>query len=284
MVRKSQNSQVSLVIPCYNEEKAILKCLESVFAQKRPFKEVVVVDNNSSDNSVKLIRENYPEVKLLQENKQGVTYARDRGFDAVKGDIIARIDVDTYLPVDWTLRLEHIFSDEDISAVSGPVFYTDMPGKKIGKDVESFLRDAFSHDVNAPFLLGANMALRRKAWLKVKKDVCRDDIKLHEDVDLAIHLARAGEKVIFDKKLVAGVSARRIDDDPISFYKYLKMNRYSYECHGITTVVGAAPIIIYSLAYPGIKLIRRAYDPDIGKLSLTKLMSLPETARKNPMA
>ena len=281
---KHNKQTIAVVIPCYNESEAILKCLEAVYSQKQAFDEVIVVDNNSTDDSVVLIKQHYPKLKLLHEKRQGVVFARNTGFDAVRSDLIARIDVDTYLPPDWTMRLSHIFEDDTIEAVSGPVFYTDMPGKRIGQEIEGFLRDAFSHDKDAPFLWGANMAIRRRAWRIVRADACVSDKKMHEDVDLAIHLAWADLRVVFDKSLVAGASSRRLDDDPIDFYKYLRMNSYTYEKHGIRTLVGAAPIVIYSLAYPGLKLLRRAYDPALSRLSLDKLLALPDEARKNPMA
>lgn len=88
--------QISVVIPAYNREKTIVKCLDSVLNQTyQPF-EVIVVDDASNDNTVKLVEE-YPSdiVKLVKCNKNsGAQTARNIGIKAAKGDWIAFQDSD----------------------------------------------------------------------------------------------------------------------------------------------------------------------------------------------
>lgn len=88
--------QVSVIIPAYNREKTIVKCLDSVINQTyRPF-EVIVVDDASNDNTVKLVEE-YPSdiVKIIKcSNNGGAQVARNIGIKAASGDWIAFQDSD----------------------------------------------------------------------------------------------------------------------------------------------------------------------------------------------
>ena len=65
--------------------------------QQVPADEVVVVDNNSTDRSMDIARQY--NMRIVQEPKQGMIYARNRGFDEANGDVIIRIDGDTVLPL-----------------------------------------------------------------------------------------------------------------------------------------------------------------------------------------
>src|SRR5437868_5512986 len=115
---------VSIVIPVYNEADRLADCLEAIARQTvRPL-EVIVVDNNSTDNTLE-VAERYSFVTLLNEPKQGVVHARNTGFNAVTADIIGRIDADTILPADWVAQIEKIMLNKGISAVSGSPHYYD---------------------------------------------------------------------------------------------------------------------------------------------------------------
>jgi len=101
-------NKISIVIPVYNEESQLAACRDAISQQKESPFEVIVVDNNSTDSTVRVAL-SFPFVTLIREPRQGVMHARTTGFDAARGDIIGRIDADTILPPDWTESvLEHI--------------------------------------------------------------------------------------------------------------------------------------------------------------------------------
>src|SRR5579872_3742862 len=113
---------ISLVIPAFNEQRHLGACLEAALNQRLPFDEIIVVDNNSTDATID-VATRFPEVTLLREPRQGVVHARNTGFNAAHGEIIARIDADTLLPPDWSAAVQQVFENEAVDAVTGVVQY-----------------------------------------------------------------------------------------------------------------------------------------------------------------
>lgn len=263
----SQKLTISIIIPVYNEEDYLGACLDAITTQTEAPDEVIVVDNCSTDASVEIAK-SYGFVTVIKEKKQGVGYARDAGFDAAKSDIIGRIDADTRLSENWVESVKKLLGDSKVAAVNGPVFYYDMPfgGKNYWVDHQFRVR-LYRGAPHAPFLFGSNSALRKSAWEVVRGSVCIDR-QVHEDLDLAIHLSQSGHKILYDKSMVAGTSARRYDDSLNQWRKYMRMYLYSYHKHGIYSFSVRVATGTYWFGYFLLRWIR----PGKGR------------ARKNPMA
>jgi len=117
--------KVSVVIPVYNEEKYIERCLESLQNQQEKADEIIIVNNNSTDKTYDLAKK-YP-VTIIREPIQGITFARNRGFNTARGDIIARSDADTIIPSDWIKKIKANFQKNKIDALGGTCIFYDFP-------------------------------------------------------------------------------------------------------------------------------------------------------------
>ncbi len=118
---------ISLVIPAYNEDQYIGACIESVLKHASPnLIEIIVVCNACTDRTAE-VAARYPGVRVVHENRKGTGYARQAGFDASTGDIVAYIDADARIVADWFPSLEHEFrTDESIVSLSGPSRFYDL--------------------------------------------------------------------------------------------------------------------------------------------------------------
>lgn len=192
--------KVSVVIPAYNEEKHIGKCLESIVSQTEKPDEIIIVDNNCTDKTVEIAGKFG--TRIVKGKKQGMIYARNAGFNAAKYEIIARTDADVILPKDWIFKIKKAFEDPSLGALSGPTSYHNWPKSiKVSHFPSLMLFDTLSILFKNGCLYGPNMSLRKVVWEKVKKDVCLNDKKVHEDIDLSIHLIKL-TKIKFDNKLI----------------------------------------------------------------------------------
>ena len=107
--------RISVIIPNYNSEDTIKKCIKSIYPQKENM-EIIVVDDFSNDKSIDIIKKNFPKVKVIcsQKNK-GAAYCRNLGVLKSSGDYIAFIDSDVYLRKNCLNELVKLTKYADIS-------------------------------------------------------------------------------------------------------------------------------------------------------------------------
>lgn len=200
--------KISVVIPVYNEEKYIGKCLESVTNQRESPDEIIVVDNNCADRTIEIAQK--LGARIVKEKKQGMIFARNAGFDSAKYEIMAKTDADAIVPRDWIARIKKAFEDPDLGGFSGPASYFNKTSlmTEISTNVAFNVFTLIGLAIGHPMLLGPNLSIRKFLWEKIKKDVCLDDKMVLEDIDLSIHLAPIA-KIKFDKNFVVKTTRNR---------------------------------------------------------------------------
>ena len=105
----------SVIIPVYNSEKYLNKCIDSIVTQDYENFELILVDDGSSDSSQKICREyadRFENVSLICQENSGPSAARNRGIDCAKGDYITFVDSDDWVRDDYFIKLEAALNDE----------------------------------------------------------------------------------------------------------------------------------------------------------------------------
>lgn len=240
---KSLNTNISVVIPAHNEEIYLADCLKAILAQTVKPNEIIVVDNNSTDNTA-AIAKGFAGVKVVTQKTPGIAAARDAGFNVATGDIIARTDADTHPDPNWLERILESMPP-NIDAVTGPIYYYDLPAQKPFKHLGIFIQTRLAGSDNRPkFLAGSNMAIRRNVWQKIAPGLCHKD-SIHEDLDLAIHLIENDFVIGYDRQMRVATSARRLGGDSQDFHKYMKAYAATYDRHHISNLSIKVPMLCY---------------------------------------
>jgi glycosyltransferase involved in cell wall biosynthesis len=214
--------KLSIVIPAYNEEKYLGKCLESIFRElhgKNYDVEIIVVNNASTDGT-KMVATAFAGVKVVDEVRKGLVQARQTGFLASDGDLIANLDADTMLPSGWIDRVLAEFSrDERLVALSGPFIFYDLPTIAnlwvkffflLGA-IGSYLGDHILR--RGSLLQGGNYILKRQALERIGGY----NLQLRffgEDADVAKRIGKVG-RVKFTLRLPMYTSGRRLKAEGI---------------------------------------------------------------------
>lgn len=261
--RTMRPPSVSIIIPAYNEEATIGRCLAAAIAQTVPALEIIVVDNMSTDNTSAIVTRfaaEYPGrgIRLLhQDSVQGLVPTRNLGFRAALGDILGRIDADSVVDPMWVASVSRTMvassADAQLGAVTGPVSYYDLPLVRMGSAADDLARRALRKlGTEYPFLYGSNMAIRATAWRAIEDETCMDSEDLfHEDIDIAVHLHQAQIRVAYDSGMRAGVSARRMDSAPRPFHDYTRRFQRTYDAHDISHWYLAVPqLLLRSIYWP----------------------------------
>src|ERR1700722_6813890 len=294
----SQQPSVTIVIPAYNEERSIGKCLESCIDQTSGPDEIIVVNNRSTDDTASVVRryqEANPDIdiRLIDQNEyQGIAPTRNCGFDLAQGDIISRTDGDSIVANDWVETIRRRFEDPDIDATSGPIVFYDMPFRSFLFWLDCMLREKVqSKAKNERFLIGANMAIRAQAWKSVRHLTQLDlEDKLHEDVDLALTLFKNDFEIVYDAGMVAGMSADRVESSLPDFYRYVTRYTRTTNLHGIKSPAAWTSIVTLLALYYPFRTLRFFYDLENLQFTFAKVrdklrnMNMPRYQRKPAFA
>ena len=142
----------SIIIPMYNAEKTIRRCLDSIKYSNYDNYEVLLIDDGSTDKCKKIAMEyaNGDErFKLFSQTNAGPSAARNVGLDKANGDIISFIDSDDYIRKDYFEQLDKAFDDETLDVVFCGFWRVDDQGNKISEHLPPELQsDYFENLIN----------------------------------------------------------------------------------------------------------------------------------------
>jgi glycosyltransferase involved in cell wall biosynthesis len=110
---------ISVVIPAYNAEKTIARCVQEILNSCSQPTEIIVVDDGSSDNTEKVLQEFSCRIKIIRQKNQGPAAARNTGAKAASGEVIVFTDSDTIPEADWLSEIRKAFTDKTIKAAAG---------------------------------------------------------------------------------------------------------------------------------------------------------------------
>lgn len=160
-------STVSIVVITRNRADDLVDCLRSCQSQRGPDFEILVVDNNSTDDTRDRVAREFPQVRLIaQSENRGVSEGRNQGIRAAKGDICIQIDDDAIF--DGFSVVEHTIQYFDADPRLACVGYTIKDATTRQEETKSIpRRDKLSldHDYETTYFCGAGFAVRRQAFV-----------------------------------------------------------------------------------------------------------------------
>ena len=143
--RSNNLKKLSVIIPAYNTEKFLVKCVDSVVNQTYKNIEIIIVDDGSRDNTPQICDElasKYNNIKVIHKENQGTCKAREAGVNAATGEYIAFIDSDDYIDLTAYEKLIKVLEENDCDMVQFGYYRVDTNGKIISEH----RRDAVKFD------------------------------------------------------------------------------------------------------------------------------------------
>lgn len=206
---------ISIIIPAYNIENYIAKCLDSLLKQTYKNIEIIVVDDGSSDNTGKIIDDyvsKYDNIKVIHKNNAGVSAARNSGLEIISGDYIGFVDGDDTVDEEMfeVLIDNAIKYDADIShcgykmVFPSRIDYYYNTGELIEQDNELGLKDLVLGQRIEPGLV--NKLYKRKLFKTVRMN---EKIKINEDLLVNYYLFKQSSKSIFYDKCMYSYILRK---------------------------------------------------------------------------
>lgn len=204
---------ISVVIPAYNEERTISKCLSSLVAQVTNKKfEVILVDNNSTDKTSEIASKfkSKLDLKIVLEKEKGRGAARRAGCATARGEIILSTDADTTFPSNWVEGMSDALVKSGAVAINGTCRYdaTNPVSETLYSVVSPISTVGYRMIFGHYWLAGFNSAIYKDVYERAGGY----DSKLwaQEDLDLAFRVRKLG-KIALTFKVPVFCSGRRLD-------------------------------------------------------------------------
>jgi len=187
---------ISVVICAHNAAETLGECLEHTCALDYPAFEVIVVDDGSSDETVEIARRH--RVRLLQIDHGGLSVARNEGYGAARGELVAYLDADAYPSPEWLYYLALGLDGPNVAGVGGPNVppLDDPTGAHVVARSPGGPVHVLTADDRAEHVPGCNMAF----WRPVLSEVAGFDpvyTAAGDDVDLCWKVLDRGYEIGF---------------------------------------------------------------------------------------
>jgi len=223
--------KVSIIIPIYNAENYLKKCLDSIINQTYKNIEIILINDGSTDNSLEICKQYKDDrIKLINQKNSGVSTARNVGLDLVTGDYITFVDSDDWLELD---AIESMVNFIEIRKTDIARFNYQINGvnqnasQKLEKtDIEKFVKKLISGEVPGYLWL-----------LLIKKEIIKDikfktDLSLAEDLVFILEILKntksiaISDKITYNYFLTTDSASRGIKHYRRNLHNELLINKY----------------------------------------------------------
>jgi glycosyltransferase involved in cell wall biosynthesis len=195
--------RLTVIVCAHNEAPFLPACLHSLLAQTRRPDEIIVINNASTDET-RLVAEQIPHVRVVDEPRKGLVVARETGRLAASGEILVYVDADCRAPLMWLDHVErHFARDPSLIALSAPYRFYDWDwwGRLLIRAYDLTLAPATQFLVKyllriGTIFYGGNFAVRRDALELIGG--FDTSIDFHgEDTNLGRRLFAVGKVALF---------------------------------------------------------------------------------------
>lgn len=204
-----ENPKVSVVVPAYNEGEYITPTLKSLLNQTYKNFELIVVDNNSTDNTAE-VASRYG-ARIVKQEIKGVAAARQKGFFEARGEIIASTDADSVVPENWLAEIVRAYEkNKKLSGFGGlnALYSGPVTARAAGRYLFPLFWRIDKIINNGWNMAGFNMSVRKSSFIEIGG--FNSELKMGEDIDLAKKLRTVGS-VEIDTNLLVFSSGRRFN-------------------------------------------------------------------------
>ena len=224
--------EISIIVPVYNSEKYIKRCIDSIIKQTYQNFELIIINDGSTDNSLKIINDNYSKyknIKIINQTNSGVSKSRNKGIEIAKGKYICFVDSDDYIDSNLIYNLLNQNNDYDW-ILSGIYDYNE---NKLIKQIKYKDNSLNLNDINdfiifhSQPLLTSPVAKLYKRDIIIKKQLKFNvDLSFGEDRDFNYRYAQHIDKI----KLISSIGYYYEQNNPFSLSKQLYSYKLKNDC------------------------------------------------------
>jgi len=257
---------VSVIILQYNNTDYLDRCLKSLKKTKYKHFEVIVVDNNSKDNSVEFMKKNYPDIKLVENEKNyGFAEGNNKGVKYTNGEYLFFLNNDVEVDPNWLGEIVKTMKNEDVAACQPKVLslrdkkkfeYAGAGGGFIDKygygicrgrvyDIVEEDEGQYDDEIDVFWVCGVALCIKKDIFVKAGM-FDKDFFVYGEEIDLAWRLHLLGYKLKYVPKSIIYHLGRGTAGEKIRTWYWLHRNHavLLFKNYSLLTLLRIMPIKI----------------------------------------
>lgn len=192
--------KVSIIVPVYNMEKRLKRCLDSIVGQTYSNIEIILINDGSKDNSLKILKSYEKKdnrIKLIDQPNQGISVSRNNGLKISSGDYICFADSDDYIEKNMIEKLVECIEEEKADIAVCNYYIFDDSGKKVKKDIGADNLFGSTLNNNPQLITDIDYA----PWNKIYKKELFDNIYFppntkYEDFETILKVFSKAKKIV----------------------------------------------------------------------------------------
>lgn len=247
---------VSIIIPAYNCEKTISKCLNSLLNLNYPKYEIIIVDDGSTDSTTEILKSYQDKIVVIRTENKGPSHARNIAVNRAKGDYVAFTDSDCIVDKNWLDELLKGFLNEKVAGVGGDQLSPDDE-TEFGSDVNNFMKAiGFVSDylklhkqiIETKHNPTCNVMYKKRILLEA--GLFNEDLWPGEDVEIDLKIRKLGSTLYYNPDaIVYHYRSSNIKSFSRMMKRYGWAQAYLMRKYGLFRLIQAEPfvIIIYIL-------------------------------------
>ena len=202
---KNMNDLVSIIVPVYNIEKYVKRCIESILNQTYKLIEIILVDDGSTDNSGKICDKfalQDDRIRVLHQTNQGQSVARNNGIELAKGEFLCFVDGDDYVEDSFIQYFVELQNKSKAEIVYCSVNHIGFPGRKSNNGSDKW--QIFSGEKAAWSVLASKNGFTGSVCRGMfKKELFRDIYfvpgRVYEDLEILLKLNMKAKKCVISE-------------------------------------------------------------------------------------
>lgn len=261
---------ISIIVPIYNKEKYISRCVASLLNQTLKDLQIILVDDGSTDKSKKICDEYLKidnRIEVIHKENGGVSAARNYGLEIAKGDYITFVDPDDYLDLDAIEYLYNLIDEynADIACYRMRTYKNNMKKNNDENDenIEIYTGNKIiENQILGKFLYSSCNKLYSRDLFNNVNDRFNENIMYAEDALFNIYMMSKSNKLVFsnskkynyfinEESTVSKINDKRLDilkAQKIMFY-FLRKNNYSYSQYISMQYIDSIILLVNEIAY-----------------------------------
>lgn len=206
--------KISIVIPVFNLEKYIEKCILSIINQKYKIFELIIVDDGSTDKSLEivldlLIENNFYDYKIIRQRNMGVSESRNNGLSNSSGEFVLFFDGDDYFEPDFSLIINKEIRDRSLDFICWKFNRVSEITYKNNDEINK------NNDLLDEYMTGLELLdlliIKKKIWLQTGCALYRREILVNNSLKYETKITNGEDQEFLFKFLIKEVKVKKIN-------------------------------------------------------------------------